>query len=130
MARFQSRKGRVLFVAAVFALFATAAQADPRSKWRVEFDHWADNEGEMTLRIAPLDGTPIDVVTKIPAKTTENQAADLVKGSLKASLGKAYKVEVDDGEDVIVKRTGKTPKFELTLLNNTVSGLSVNIKRE
>lgn len=127
-----SRKFHAPFAyALLLAGFSMQASADPASKWRVEFDHYARESGELVLRIQPeKGGTPIDVATKIPDAKSENQAAHMLKDSLRASLGKAYKVEVDDGEDVIVKRSGKTPKFELSLVSNSVNGLSVAIKKE
>jgi hypothetical protein len=131
MTRHLFRRGIAASAALLFVATAMQAHADPRSKWRVEFDHYARSAGELVLRIAPeKGGTPIDVTTSIPEAKSENQAADLLRDSLRASLGKAYKVEVDDGEDEIIKRTGKTPKFELTLVSNSVNGLSVGIKKE
>jgi len=118
---------RVLFTGALIA-FTTLAAAEPDSKWRLKFDHWAEVDGELVLRIAPLNGTPVDVSTKISKDTTENAAAELVAGALKAQLGKGYKVEVDDGEDVVIKKTGKTPKFEVTLVSSSVTGLNLKIK--
>jgi hypothetical protein len=119
---------RGFVLAGALTVFATLASAEPQSKWRIAFDHWAENDGELVLRIAPLNGTPIDVTTKITKNTTENAVADLVKGSLKAQLGKGYKVEVDDGEDVLIKKSGKTPKFEVTLVSSSVTGLNVKIR--
>ena len=39
-------------------------------------------------------------------------------------------VETDDGEDVVIGRTGKTPKFAVTLASSTLTGLEVGIRRE
>jgi hypothetical protein len=119
---------RSLVLAGALATFATLAAAEADSKWRVKFDHWAETDGELVLRIAPLNGTPIDVSTRISKDTTENKAAELVTGALKAQLGNGYKVEVDDGEDVVIKKSGKTPKFEVTLVSSSVTGLNVKIK--
>ena len=94
------RLGTALAMAALLALAAGQALADPRSKWRIEFDHSSDNAGEIVLRITPENGQPIDVTTQIPDSTRENVAADLVRDSLKAALGKGYKIQTDDGEDV------------------------------
>lgn len=52
----------------------------------------------------------------------------LLAGALKAQLGKGYKVEVDDGEDVVIKKSGKTPKFEVSMVSSSVTGLNVKIK--
>src|SRR5690349_19290062 len=108
--------------AALLVLLGPLALADPASKWRIEFDHWAEVDGELVLRIAPAGGTAIDVPMKISKGTSVNAVADLALGALKAQLGKGYKLEVDDGEDVIIKRTGKTPKFEVTMTSNSVTG--------
>jgi hypothetical protein len=119
---------RSLLLAGVLAAYATLAAAEPAGKWRVKFDHWAETDGELVLRIAPLNGTPIDVSTRISKDTTENRAAELVTGALKAQLGNGYKVEVDDGEDIVIKKSGKTPKFEVSMLSSSVTGLNVKIK--
>jgi phosphomannomutase len=124
------RLGTALAMAALLALAAGQALADPRSKWRIEFDHSSDNAGEIVLRITPENGQPIDVTTQIPDSTRENVAADLVRDSLKATLGKGYKIQTDDGEAVLIRKSGKTPKFELTLASSTVTGLSVKIERD
>jgi phosphomannomutase len=126
----KSRHGTALAMAALLALVAAQAQADPRSKWRIEFDHSSDNAGEIVLRITPENGQPIDVTTQIPDATRENVAADLVRDSLKATLGKGYKIQTDDGEAVLIRKSGKTPKFELTLASSTVTGLSIKIERD
>jgi hypothetical protein len=124
----RNRSFRTVLLTGALVAFATLAAAEPDSKWRLKFDHWAETDGELVLRIAPLNGTPIDVSTKISQDTTENAAAELVSGALKAQLGKGYKVEVDDGEDVVIKKSGKTPKFEVTLVSSSVTGLNLKIK--
>ena len=73
------------------AAIGSLANAEPSNKWRIVFDHSTDGAGEVVFRITPLSGTPIDVTTQLPKGTTENQAAQLVKKSLKAALGKGYK---------------------------------------
>lgn len=125
------RQFQIALAAAVaLAALAAPAHADPASKWRIEFDSKADNDGTVTFRISPLGGTPIDVETKIPAGTHENHAADIVKDSLKASLGKGYHVETDDGEDVLIKRRGKTPKFEVTMVSTSLTGLGIEVEKD
>ena len=125
------RSSLVLAAAGLLAAFAAlAADPDPAGKWRLAFDHWAENDGELVLRVAPLNGTPIDVTTKVTKNMTENTVADLVKGSLRTQLGKGYKVEVDDGEDVLIKKAGKTPKFVVTLVSSSVTGLELKIRHD
>ena len=87
--------------------FAVAAQADPAGKWRVEFGSHADNDGTLTLRISPEGGAPVDVETKITAKSSAGKVAKAVRDSLRASLGEGYHVETDDGEDVVIESRGQ-----------------------
>jgi hypothetical protein len=131
MNRKSIRSRLVLAAVGLLAAFAVlAANSDPAGKWRVEFDHWAENDGELVLRVAPLNGVPVDVTAKITKNMTENSVADLVKSALKAQLGKGYKIEVDDGEDVLIKKSGKTPKFVVTLVNSSVTGLEIKIRHD
>lgn len=118
-------------LAAFLCFSATTVQAKPASGWRVTFDGSTEVEAKIGLRIAPLEATPIDVEITIPAQTSENKVADLVRDGLKKTLGtKDFRVGVDDGESVIVKKRGKTKKFELTMLTPPINGLGVKIKRE
>jgi len=116
---------------AAMACLATTAYAKPSGSWRIEFNHVTDSDGSITLRIAPLEATPIDVETKVPAKTSENSVAQLLSDSLKATLGtKNFRIGVDDGESVIIKKRGKTKNFEVTIVNNSMTGIEVSVKRE
>lgn len=117
-------------VAAAALMAAFAVHAEPSNKWRIDLNHTAENDGTVVFRIAPVGQQPIDVETKIPSGTHENHAAKLLRDSLKASLGKGYKVETDDGEDVLIKRKGKTPDFELTMVSSSLTGLEVKLERE
>ncbi|KAF1689190.1 hypothetical protein [Pseudoxanthomonas koreensis] len=110
---------------------ATAALASPSNKWRVQLGGSAKVDGEVELSFTPKDGTASSVVVAIPKGTHENSAARLVRDAIKAQFGKdVYKVETDDGEDVLVKKRGKTPDFEVTVVRNTAEGLRVSLDRE
>ena len=118
-------------VAAGLACLATIAYAKPSGNWRIEFDSRADNDGVIVLRLAPVEGggDPIEVETKIPKGTSENNAAELVSASLEAVLGsKNYRIGTDDGEDVVIRTRGKTKKFELTMVSTTLTGLQIKVK--
>lgn len=123
---------RLTAIAAIICLgsLAAAAQADPAGKWRVAFSSRAGNDGTFTLRVASEGGAPVDVETKITASSSADKVAKAVRDSLRMSLGEGYHVETDDGEDVVIKREGKTPKFEVALACTNVTGLEVWIKKE
>jgi hypothetical protein len=121
------RRGLVFAVVAVFAGMTAVAQAEPAGKWRIMFDHWAEQDGVLVLRITPLDGAPIDVSTAIRRNTSKVSAAKLVSVALETQLGEGYKVEFDNGMEVLIKRRGDTPKFEVTVANSS-TGLVVNVE--
>jgi hypothetical protein len=118
--------------AAFLSCLTALAYAKPSGNWRIKFDHRADNDGVILLRIAPIEGggDAVEVETKIPAGTSENNAAELVSASLKAVLGtEKYRIGTDDGEDVVIRTRGKTKKFELSMVSTTLTGLGIKIGR-
>ncbi|MET0582210.1 MAG: hypothetical protein ABWY48_05370 [Pseudoxanthomonas sp.] len=83
------------------------------------------------LSVAPKDAAPTTLVVGIPARTSENRIAHLLRDALVAKFGKSvYHVEVDDGEDVLVKAKGSTPQFDLVVVRNTVDGVRLNVGKE
>ncbi len=129
-----SRQVRVMQVLALLVLslaVAFAALATPSNKWRVQLGGSANVDGEVELSFTPKGGTASSVVVAIPKGTHENRAAQLVRDAIKKAYGKnVYKVATDDGEDVLVKKRGSTPDFEIVVVRNTAEGLRVSLDRE
>lgn len=106
------------------------ALAEPSNKWRIEFSGNADSNGAIVLRVVPVGGIATDVEILVPAIAGENHVSQLVRDGLYARLGEGYRVESDDGEDVLVKRRRATPYFDLILVSNSVQGVSLKLQRE
>ena len=122
-------QGIVVFVLA--AAVAFGALASPSNKWRIQLGGKAKVDGEIELSFTPKGGAATSVVIPVPAGTHENAAARLVRDAVKAQFGKdVYKVETDDGEDVLVKKRGGTPDFEIIVVRNTAEGLRISLDRE
>jgi hypothetical protein len=119
------RRGAVFAFAVAFAGLCSVALAEPAGKWRVLFDHWAEQDGVLVLRVTPLDGAPIDISTPIRRNTSKVSAAKLVSTALETQLGEGYKVEFDNTPEITIKRRGETPKFDLTVENSS-TGLVVS----
>lgn len=130
----RSGKGKVVRMLATLLLslaVASVALASPSNKWRVQLGGSAKVDGEVELSFTPKGGTASSVVVAIPKGTHENRAAQLVRDAIKKTYGKnVYKVETDDGEDVLVKKRGSTPDFEVVVVRNTAEGLRVSLDRE
>lgn len=112
------------------AVATPAAELDYSNKWRLEVSEGANNDGNMLFRITPKDGTPIDINVGLKNGRGEDGCARDIRDAFKAALDKkTYKVEIDDEEDVLVKRR-KGPDFAVQLVESTVKGTRVNLDRE
>ncbi|MBF6023683.1 hypothetical protein IU514_06555 [Lysobacter niastensis] len=117
-------------VACLLLLFVGAVFAAPSNKWRIQVSSDADSDGAVSFRIAPVDGQPIDVSVPIPKGAGENRIASLIRDAMRAKLGDGYRVEVDDGEDVLVKKHMGDKNFELTITEQTAKGVRITLDRE
>ena len=122
-------------VAPAFAQVAvTPATAAPAlhysNKWRLQVSEGANNDGIMHFRVTPKDQAPIDIRVPLKDGRGEDGCARDIREAFKTALDeKVYKVEMDDGEDVLVKRrSGST--FAIELVESTVKGTRVNFDRE
>lgn len=108
----------------------TAHAPSLSNKWRIEVSGGANSSGYLLFRITPDQGTPVDVKVNIDDGRGENAVAGDIKSAMKKTLdGKTYKVEVDDGEDVLVKKH-KGPNFALELVESTVKHTRIKIEKE
>jgi hypothetical protein len=109
---------------------AAASVVHYSNKWRLEVSEGANNDGDMHFRLTPKDGAPVEINVHLKKGRGEDGCARDIRDAFKAALDeKTYKVEIDDGEDVLVKkRTG--PDFTIELVESTVKGTRVNLKRE
>lgn len=112
--------------------FAAGADARPSNKWRIQCSSDADSDGVVTLLLSPKDAEAIEVAIPIKKDTGENAVARAIRNALKADerVAKRYKVEVDDGEDVLVKKRGGEPNFDLKVVSNSVKGVRISLDRE
>jgi hypothetical protein len=102
------------------------------NRWRLQVSEGADNDGVMTFRFTPKDGAPVDIPVQLKKGRGEDGCARDIRDAFRKALDKkAYKIEVDDGEDVLVKKhLGHTPDFSIELVGSTVKGTRINFDRE
>lgn len=120
-----------LFLTSLVAVAQDAAKLDLSNKWRIQISEGAKSDGELRFLISPKDGTPLEVAVEIKDGRWENGIAKDIRDRLRQALdAKAFHVEVDDGEDVLVKKRGKAPRFEVRLLESTVKATRIGIDKE
>ncbi|MBU8975159.1 MULTISPECIES: hypothetical protein [unclassified Lysobacter] len=121
---------RVSLAAVLLALLPALALASPSNKWRIQVSSDADSDGVVVFRIAPADSAPVDVTVQVPKDANENHIARIIRDTLRAKLGDRYKVEVDDGEDVLLKKHLGNASFDLTITQKTVAGTRITLDKE
>ena len=109
--------------------FADAPGAS--NKWRIELNGGAASSGDMVFRVTPRQGEPVEVNVAIRSGRSENHVAKDVRDAFAATLSPdRYTVEVDDGEDVLIKKKDGQPDFGLELVESRVQNVSLKIEAE
>lgn len=122
---------RRLLLAFALLVLATLAQArGTDNKWRLEFSGDAESAGRIVLQLVPEEGEPVAATVEIRKGRSENGVARDVRDGLRAAAGKRFKVEVDDGEDVLVKKGRGERNFSVAIVENTVKGVRINLDPE
>jgi hypothetical protein len=112
-------------------LVASAALADGvENKWRLEFSGNAESAGRIVLELAPAVGEPIRATVDVANGRSENGVARAVRDALQAQAGSRYDIEVDDGEDVLVKKHDGERDFVVTIVENSVRGVRIEADSE
>ena len=101
------------------------------NKWRIEVSEGAKSTGELVFRISPQGQSSMDVSIGIVEGARENKIAAVIRDGFRAQLPEdAYKIEKDDGEDVLIKRRGDTPRFAVVLISSTVKSVRIRLDKE
>ena len=109
---------------------AVASAGGVENKWRLEFSGNAESSGRIVLELAPAEGDPIRATIDVPKGRGENDIARDVRDALQAQAGKRYNVETDDGEDVLVKKHKGERNFVITIVENSVQGVKIDVDAE
>ena len=122
---------RLTLAASLLWLGALPAFAGGSNKWRIQCSEGAKSTGEIVFRFTPDGGTGFDVAVTIPDHTSENHVARIIRDTLRKQLDAAkFQVEIDDGEDVLVKKKGSEPNFDLKVASNSVKAVRIGLDRE
>ena len=115
----------------LMAALAFADAAHNSNKWRIELDGSALKTGDMQFRVTPSQGESIEVVATIKSGLAENAVAKDVRDAFAAKLNpERFSVEVDDGEDILIKKKDGQPDFALELIESDVRNVNIRIEGE
>jgi hypothetical protein len=108
---------------------APTAFARDSNKWRLEFSGAAESAGVMVFQIVPVGKAPVLVTVSIERNDGENRVARKVKSAIDRQAGRWVDAELDDGEDVLVKRHFFR-RFSIVLVSNSVKDVRINFDTE
>jgi hypothetical protein len=115
----------------LLAAISSAGGSATSNKWRIEMSGQALSAGEIVFRVTPRQGEAVDVNVDIPSGRSENGVAQDVRDALAAKLSPdRYSVEVDDGEDILIKKKSGQPDFALELLDSNVRHVNIKVEGE
>ena len=115
----------------LLAALAFAEGEHNSNKWRIELDGTALKSGDIQFRVTPRQGDAVDVVATIKSGRDENSVARDVRDAFAAKLDpERYSVEVDDGQDVLIKKKEGQPDFALELVESDVRAVNIKVEGE
>jgi hypothetical protein len=115
---------------------STAAESAPKKlrytdDYRISVDDDANSDGEIVFRVTIKDEGAKDIVVKIKKGTNENAVAREIKKAFEEQLGtRHYNIEMEDGENVIIERSGGKSNTSLVLVSNSVKNVDVKVHRD
>ncbi len=127
-----NRRLPTLLLAPLLALASAGVQAetDRSNKWRLQFSGAAESDGEIVLAVNDSKGANFQVTVPIERNDGENRVSSKVRRALDKALPWGWRVERDDGEDVLVKRRLYHPRFAIVLVSNTVKDVRISFDEE
>jgi hypothetical protein len=115
----------------LLAALAYGDTAPTANKWRIELDGQALSTGKLQFRVTPRQGESVDVVAAIRSGRAENNVARDVRDAFAAKLSpERYSVEVDDGEDILIKKKEGQPDFAVELVESNVRNVNIKVEGE
>ena len=109
---------------------AIAADSKTSHHWRIEVSESANSDGTIRFAVTPVGGESKNVEVPIKNGRSENHIAQDIRDALRRGLSAEYTVEVDDGEDVLVKAKAPMPKFTVALVDSSVKSVRIHVETD
>ena len=120
--------GRVALAMVLLSIAGIATAGS--NKWRLQVSGGAEDGGTISLVIALDDGQRIPVTAEIAKGTGENAVAKRLSEAVRAQAQACCNAEVDDGEDVLIKKKRGQPDMDIVDIQVGVQGVRINKQRE
>jgi len=101
------------------------------NKWRIEVSEGANSDGEFVFHVTPKGGTTQVITVQVDDGESEDHVARTIKRAFEKQLDTSrYDIEMDDGEDVLVKKDFTEPRFALEVISSTVKSVRLRVQKE
>jgi len=120
---------RITLALLLFACVASTAIAGS-NKWRLQVSGGAESDGTVSFTLALDDGQRLPVTVDIKKGTGENNVAKRISEAVRTQAAACCKSEVDDGEDVLVKKKRGQPDLDVVDIQVSVKGVRITKDRE
>ena len=109
----------------------SSAKLSYSNAWRIEVSEGANSDGEILFRVTPKGGATQDLRVVIDDGTSEDHVARVIKNTFEDQLYTSrYDIEMDDEEDVLVKKDLTEPRFALEVVSSTVKSVRLRVQKE
>ena len=109
----------------------SSAKLSYSNAWRIEVSEGANSDGEILFRVTPKGGATQDLRVVIDDGTSEDHVARVIKNTFEDQLDTSrYDIEMDDEEDVLVKKDLTEPRFALEVVSSTVKSVRLRVQKE
>lgn len=101
------------------------------NKWRIEVSEGANSDGEFVFHVTPKGGQTQVITIQVDDGESEDHVARTIKKGFEKQLDtRKYDIELDDGEDVLVKKDLTEPVFALEIISSTVKSVRLHLQKE
>jgi hypothetical protein len=101
------------------------------NSWRIEVSEGANSSGEFVFHVTPKGGQMQVITVKVDNGESEDRVARTIKNAFEKQLDTSkYDIEMDDGEDVLVKKDLTEPRFALEIVSSTVKSVRLRLQKE
>lgn len=119
-----------LIISSGLAIAQDTAALDLSSAWRIRVSQEAASGGDLYFLISPERGIALEVAVNVEEGRNADGIAKDISDRLSQTLdAKGYSVGVENDKHVLIQARGKTGRFELRLLESTISGTRISLDK-
>jgi len=124
------RTSSFVAAAALAAAFAYAAGGPPLAGvWNIAPTGSASTSGDLVFRVTRADGSdPVEITVPVLMGARQETIARGIRSALSSQLGSDYRVQLGEGDNILVSDPRGKPNFSIELLDSDIDNLRVAVQ--